>query len=118
MEQTLAEIFARKHTHGNLLDLVLTTMPDITRVKLLPPIADHSGLLTTVHVAATREIPVRREVWDFRHENWSALKEDLKNTDWKSLLDTVPEEAANNFLSTILEKNASSHTNKNPKRIS
>ena len=67
----------RGPTHGpNLLDAVLSTNANETSVMLTPYIADHTGTLTTIKVATPREMPVTRNVWDFRKANWTTLKDE------------------------------------------
>ena len=53
----------KEPTHGSyLLDLVLTDAPALTKTTLLPKVADHASVLTTLRWGVTREQPVQRTV--------------------------------------------------------
>ena len=70
------------HIHGNLLDVVLSSLPFHVECSLTPRIADHNGILTSVDVPLCTEVSHRRIVWDFKHADWDKLKRKLRDTDW------------------------------------
>ena len=65
-KHSLKEV-VRQPTRGeNLLDLVLTSLPEKTTTRLLPAVADHKGVLTTVSVPTPAETTVTRTVWLYK----------------------------------------------------
>ncbi|MDP7305927.1 MAG: hypothetical protein QGG09_22635, partial [Pirellulaceae bacterium] len=49
------------HVDGNLLDLVLSSLPFATKSTVTPRIADHNGVLTQIDVPAITESVIQRE---------------------------------------------------------
>ena len=84
--QSIAQSFnltetVRAPTRDNhLLDLFLTDHPHQTKTRVLPKIADHNTVLTTLTFQPIKEIPLQRTVWDFRNAQWDKLNESLNNT--------------------------------------
>ena len=73
------------HVDGNLLDLVLSSLPFATTCSITPRIADHNGVLTEINVPVITESVHEREVWDFKKADWSKLQQMLEAHDWSFL---------------------------------
>ena len=77
----------RQPTRGpNLLDLVLTTAPSLTKNTTTPKIADHAGILTEMQMEIPKEMQIKRKVWDYNKARWSQLKACIRNIDWKAMI--------------------------------
>ena len=71
---------------NNLLDLVLTDMPELTTVKVLPALADHRMVLTTLKLPLLEHHSVPRKVWHYREADWDTLKTKLAAANWDALV--------------------------------
>ena len=69
----------------NLLDLVLTTMHESSKVTVLPTLADHRAVLTETTLEAQVYTETEREVWHYRDADWKGLKTALRNINWDFL---------------------------------
>ena len=79
----------RQPTRGpNLLDLVLTNSPALSSTRVIPAIADHSGVLTHIHLPTPSTTALHREVWCFKKANWNAICDRLSHVNWKEILGT------------------------------
>ena len=93
----------RQPTRGeNLLDLVLTSCPQDVKVKILPQIADHAGVLAQVRRQPVINNIVIRQVWDFSKADWVKLNKLFADTDWRDLLGHNANEAAEHFAGYVL----------------
>ena len=94
----------KKPTRGQyLLDLVLTDVPELVTVTVLPELSDHRIVCIdlAVHVPTYAEIP--REVWDFKYADWIGLKQAMASTKWRLFLeDDKPDESAAAFCSHLI----------------
>ena len=90
------------HVDGNLLDLVLSSLPFATKSTVTPRIADHNGVLTQIDVPAVTESVIQREVWDFKKADWLQLQSLLERQDWSFLERLSVDEAATEFTNTVL----------------
>ena len=94
----------KKPTRGQyLLDLVLTDVPELVTVTVLPELSDHRIVCIdlAVHVPTYAEIP--REVWDFKYADWIGLKRAMASTQWRLFLeDDKPDESATAFCSHLI----------------
>ena len=75
-----------------LLDLVCTDIERCT-ATVTPYIADHKGVLLKLPMPEVLEQTVSREVWILSKANWSSLREDLENFDWRRLKEGSAEDA-------------------------
>ena len=66
----------------HLLDLVLTNNGTNTKTKLLPKMADHLGVLTTISTPFPQEIPIKRTVWCYDKAKWDNLRKELGEVRW------------------------------------
>ena len=89
----------REPTRGQyLLDLVLTDMPEISTVNVLPELTDHRIVSIDIEVVVPHFDEVPRTVWDLEHAGWEELKAELSSTAWANLLDpSDPDASANRF---------------------
>ena len=67
-----------------LLDLVLTDMAGCVKCKVLPPIADHRLVYTTVNVLLAIPEEHERYCWDFNKGDWGDLNLALEAVDWRA----------------------------------
>ena len=65
-----------------LLDLVLSSVPNLTSNLILPKIADHNLILTTLRAPPIQSHSFPRSVWDFHKAQWSNLNKTFEATDW------------------------------------
>ena len=90
------------HADGNLLDLVLSSLPFSAVCSTTPHIADHNGVLSLIDVPVITETTVQREVWDFKKGDWAALQSRLERKDWSFLGELSVDEAASRFVAALL----------------
>ena len=95
--------FVRDPTRdGNLLDLVLSDIDNIT-CKVTPDIADHKGVFVTLKLPVPLSSCVKRTVWDYKNAEWEQLVSELESWDW-SFIDNVSVDDCTELLtSTIIE---------------
>ena len=77
------------HERGGLLDPVITDLPEASiRCQQLGPVgsSDHFAVLSQVELLAAREDAIPRTIWLWDRADWPSMKQDMKNTDWESLL--------------------------------
>ena len=97
------EQLVREPTRGkHLLDLVLTSMPDVSKVKTLGSISDHRAVLCETKAQTSEIINVPREVWNFRDADWDGLRQAFKEEDW-SFLRRTSQDGADELTERILE---------------
>ena len=83
-----------KPTRGRyLLDLVLTDIENAS-VEVLPRIADHSLVLTTVRAPVKQDLAIEREVWQLHKADWDMLDDYLAEHDWRALNEAQPDDCA------------------------
>ena len=94
----------REPTRGsNLLDLVLTDIPDAT-CQVLPAIADHRVVQTQLSLQVPVSAPTRREVWSFAKADWQGLEKELGELDWLAMGDMDPDTGAEWMTKCILAR--------------
>ena len=75
----------REPTRGDyLLDLVISDVGPLIRTKVVPGIADHSGVLCTMSCPVPVAVAVQREVLLFGRAKWKELRQAIENHDWSS----------------------------------
>ena len=84
-----------------LLDLVLSDVGGIL-CKVLPRIADHELVLTTLALSAPKSNMLPREVWQFATADWEGLSAALCAHDWSRLSQVSACEGASILTETIL----------------
>lgn len=96
------------HRSGNRLDLVLTDVPGVVDVEVIPPIgtSDHSSLsITLQREFIIPNIYFSRKVFLKSQINWPGITQDVGNIDWHSIYHApCPVEALNNTLLVICER--------------
>ena len=99
MNQLVKEPTRHDKPSGNdyLLDLVLTDIPSCP-TQVMPYIADHKGVMSTLPFPEVLETTVVREMWMLNEANWNSLKYELKEWDWTDLDNDIAEEALDLFL--------------------
>ncbi len=91
------------HIHGNLLDMVLSSLPFHVDCSLTPRVADHNGILSVVSVPVCTEVSHSRTVWDFKHADWDKLKSKLRDTDW-NFIHGEPVDSAASKINDIISR--------------
>ena len=105
VDDTLMEQMVEFPTHikGNILDLVLTNMPERV-VELLPHgrlgQSDHESILLTVDRAGGPEVV--KVVKNWRRADWAAMRADLGRPTWKRTLRGTAHQMWSNFKSRVL----------------
>ena len=80
----LQQVVREPTRKGNLLDLVLTTMGDNSKVSVLQSLTDYRPVLCETKLEVAKVTEVERVVWDFRKADWEGLRVHLKNEDWNT----------------------------------
>ena len=91
-------------TRGDyLLDLVLTDIPELLTVRVLPEISDHRVVCIDLHVAVPSFQSIPRTVWDMQFAQWDDLRGALRTTNWRSFFDdgASVDDAVANFASYL-----------------
>ena len=70
----LTQIVKEPTRKNNLLDLVMTSAPEITKATVRSSISDHRAVLIDIKLEAPESIEVEREVWCSNKANWKGLK--------------------------------------------
>ena len=99
----LTQIVREPTRKKNLLDLVLTTMPETSRATVLASVSDHRAVLVEVSLEVPKSIEVEREVWCFRKADWSGLKTALKNHPWHRLEGLGIDDRAHQLTNEIID---------------
>ena len=85
-----------------LLDLVLSNIPELVKVTVLPEISDNRVVNIEVNAVVSISPAIERTVWMFRKADWDGLKADFSSTDWKLLFQDIdPEGSVHNFCNYI-----------------
>ena len=102
MNEGLRQIVTEPTRESNLLDLVMTDIPE-TVATVGGKIQDHKFVLTkfTFNVPESKFIP--REVWNYSKADWRRLKDLLAEHDWEDLRAGSSSEAAAKVTETILD---------------
>ena len=108
MEDMMMEQMVRFSTHikGNVLDLVLTNIPErIDEVSEAGRLgkSDHVMIHTKIYVGAGTE-PVKARQKDWRRANWTDMKAELDLVDWRTELDNKDGEGGWNCLKAKIQK--------------
>ena len=92
----------KEPTRGaNLLDLLMTDIDDV-KCKVLPAIADHSGILASLKLRVPKTETVQRLVWNYLAADWYGLRNKLYAASWSVFSRLPPDEGAEYLTSTIL----------------
>ena len=95
----------RVPTRGEyLLDLVLTDVGDMTKISVLPNLADHCVVCIDMTVVIGRPGGTLRDVWDFRRADWDRLKVAIKECRWGEMLNEAHfDESVDKFCNHLCE---------------
>ncbi|KAK3848864.1 hypothetical protein Pcinc_044363, partial [Petrolisthes cinctipes] len=77
------------HISGSSLDPVISDLPEgVVTCHPLGTVgfSDHLAVLTTVHVAALRDAPMKRTKWLWGKADWDGFQEALRTTPWHNIL--------------------------------
>ena len=75
-----------------LLGLVLTDIQN-TKVRVLPYVADHKGILAELPCAEILQMAFEREVWHLASADWNGLEEAMNVVEWHALGNGTAEDA-------------------------
>ena len=93
----------KQPTQGtNLLDLVITDIDDFNFTKVLPRIADHHVVRTSLCIGVPKDEPHTRTVWKYQIANWSGLKAILSSMDWRFINESLVDDACRLLTANIL----------------
>lgn len=82
LRQTCRELGFRQlvreptHVAGNLLDLVLTDIDNVS-VVVHPRVADHNVVEAQLKLAVPKFKALRRQVWNWQSADWAGLRDDF-----------------------------------------
>ena len=85
----------------HLLDLVLSDTLDST-ITTLGHIADHRGILMSVHMKVPEQIRAERTLWHFGAADWEKMRDQTAETDWSSLTELSADAGAIMLTDTVL----------------
>nr|XP_027221049.1 uncharacterized protein LOC113813281 [Penaeus vannamei] len=76
------------HILGGSLDPVLSDLGEAVICKPLQTIgsSDHIAVSTHVNIRPHTQESYEREIWNWRHADWAAIQQSLRNTDWQESL--------------------------------
>ena len=102
------------HNQGNLLDIVLTNntqlVSDLTvQNDFLLCKSDHFPISFNIKSNVRRKKAPKREMYNFKHANWEAINEELRFTDWNSVLSSHDIQAAWNTFKDRLFTSCNRH---------
>ncbi|CAH1239463.1 Hypp5830 [Branchiostoma lanceolatum] len=93
------------HRKGNRLDLIMSDAPSLcTQVQIDPEIgkSDHYLLSTSISCSPVQEKTTPRKIWIYQKADWDALRNELAQANWDSMLDPDnPELSCTNVTKTI-----------------
>ena len=89
------------HEHGNRLDLVFTSMPDITRVTVGPRVTDHHLLLARLKLPVPRSNVLHRQVHDYAKADWDKLRDSMQEELWTCIDSGSVDEAVEGFTEAV-----------------
>ena len=72
-----------------LIDLVLSDLPQLTKVKVMTKISDHNILSIELHVKVQVNTKVTRPCWIWKEAKWSLLRTYFRTTDWNAFFSDV-----------------------------
>ena len=93
------------HNSGSSLDPVISDLPEgVVTCRPLGAVgsSDHLAVLTTIHVAALRDVTTMRTNWLWNRANWNDFQEALCQTPWHTILTGDVDNQVENFTRTIL----------------
>ena len=94
------------HVRGGSLDPVITDLQEGTvECRPLQPVgsSDHYAVLTQIKTTASRDEIISRTNWLWAQADWTAMRQELHQTNWDTLLTTEPDKQATTFTSVILD---------------
>ena len=81
----------------------MTNVP-AAKLKILPKIADHQGLLISMPMRMEMTPSVSRCGWVYNQARWSPLRRALQEEDWSFIFRLPIDDAVERFQYTILAK--------------
>ena len=85
-ERGLAQYVDGPTREQNLLDLLISDLGSLAKVKIVPAIADHCGLFASFSFPVPEATTVQRQVFLYARADWSTLQKVLRDTDWLAIL--------------------------------
>ena len=67
-----------------LLDLVLTDLDSILKTTILPMVADHNAVLSTIRANVLQSVAKKRKVWEYDAANWDGMEAQIESMDWRT----------------------------------
>ena len=91
-----------------LLDLALTDLPKIRKVKVMSKISDHNMVFVEIQIKVQISKQVTRPCWIWKQAKWSSLRERFSTTNWNDFfavecVDTVVQQITDYILSCAKE---------------
>jgi hypothetical protein len=98
------------HTRGNILDLVLTNMPDrVSNVDQAGRLGKSDHVIITCDVAAEAAKGGRIKVKNWNRADWRSIRNGINNTVWPTMADNTSAETAWQFLRGRLDELVGQH---------
>ena len=74
----LTQIVKEPTRNGNILDLIITNLPNqVSRSKIIPGISDHDIVYTEFHIAPHKTKLPPRNIPIYKNANWNSIKSEL-----------------------------------------
>ena len=95
-----------------LVDLVLTDVEALVKTSIVPKIADHNGVLSSVRAIVAASTARKRKVCQYSEAKWDLMKKQIQSIDWSSVLSTKSvEEQVAHFTDFLLDLVHEFHSN-------
>ena len=88
--------------YSYLLDLVLTDVEALLKTKVLPKVADHNVVISTIRATVTENISGKRKVWQYGQAKWHLMKQRINTTDWLQAFDHCSVEGIVDYFTEFL----------------
>ena len=87
---------------SHLLDLVLSDCDDLLKVKVIPGLSDHKGVLASLQLSAPETVEIKRLCFNYAKADWGSMRDAFKHTDWEAIL-LVDEEDVDGFAKALAD---------------
>jgi len=99
----LTQIVREPTPKENLLDLIMTSMPESSKATVVGSVSDHRAVFCATNIDVPQIVEVEREVWNFRDADWDGLRGALRKRDWDYIKTSDVDEGAASLAHDILD---------------
>ena len=99
----LTQIVREPTRKENLLDLIVTSMPESSKATVVGSVSDHRAVFCATNIDVPQIVEVEREVWNFRDADWDGLRGALRKRDWDYIKTLDVDEGAASLTNDILD---------------